>query len=249
MTIRVDAAPGRGSLDTEIGIISDLRVKHVVENVFWREGSRAGMAATGAVAAAFGLSGAAAGMAMMSSEEMKEPVTKVEFMLGELQVEALLWNWPFNEGDRVRVVGSRDNDGGLFALSVLDEQERLIVSYPYVSSGSWAHWVSVMKYTLMISVPTSSIFTLLVGLGSIDIMKDGWLHLKLLLCILGGCLLVSCFVGVRIGCKFYPYAKLADSIFEALGWSDGKYLNLRRITKLNKKEGDHAALGDTYFRY
>ena len=93
-------------LEMESGVISGLKVQYVMEDIFWREGDRVGMAATGALSAALGLSGSAAGLAMMSAEEMEEPVAKVEFMLGEVNVEALLWNWPFEEGAFVRVVGT-----------------------------------------------------------------------------------------------------------------------------------------------
>ncbi len=150
--IQVDPT-GSGPLETEVGKIVGLKVQHCVKNVFWREGDREGMAATGALAAALGLSGPAAGMAMMSVEEMEEPVTKVEFRLGEMDVEGLLWNWPFNEGDVVRVVGARNDEGRFFAISVLDEDRRIIVSYPHVSAGTLAHWISVLKYSLVISIP------------------------------------------------------------------------------------------------
>ncbi len=249
MKINVDVSTENGPLDLEIGIVSDLRVKHVVEKVFWREGDRTGMAATGAIAAAMGLSGPAAGMAMMSAEEMAEPVTRVEFRLGEIQVEGLLWNWPFSEGDRVKIVGSRIEGGRFFALSVLDEDKRLIVLYPHVSSGSWAHWIGVMKYTLMLSLPISILSTVAIGLGSLEFMRDGWIFVRSLLSIFGGLMVVSIFVALRIGWRFRCYTKLADAIFESLGWADGKYLNLRRSTKMNGGGGDHVALGDTYFKY
>ena len=84
------AEEARVPFQTEIGEISNLCIQHTVENVFWRNGDREGMAATGAFAAALGLSGPAAGMAMMSAEEMEEPVVRVEFRLGDLIVKCLL---------------------------------------------------------------------------------------------------------------------------------------------------------------
>ncbi|HEL4114386.1 TPA: hypothetical protein UM343_004572 [Stenotrophomonas maltophilia] len=249
MKIEVDVSSESGPLDTETGTISDLRVKHVVENVFWREGDRSGIAATGAIAAALGLSGPAAGMAMMSAEEMAEPVTRVEFRLGETQVEGVLWNWPFSEGDRVKVVGKRIEDGKFFALSVLDENKRLIVSYPHVSSGTWAHWIGVMKYTLMFSLPSAALYVLVAGFGSINETPWDWSSLRRFFFIFLSCVSVSCFIGIRIGSRFTRYAKMADAIFKSLGWVNGRYLNLRRVTNLKKRAGDHPALGDTYFRY
>ncbi len=249
MKTEVDVPFEKRSLDIEAGIISDLRVKHVVENLFWRESDPSGIAATGAIAAALGLSGPAAGMAMMSAEEMAEPVTRVEFRLGETKVEGLLWNWPFGEGDRVKVVGKRGEDGKFFALSVLDENKRLIVSYPHVSSGSWAHWIGVMKYTLMFALPSAALYVLVAGFGSINEGPWDWYSLKRFFYIFLSCVSVSCIIGIRIGSRFTRYARMADAIFKSLGWVNGKYINLRRITKLNKSVDDHPALGDTYFRY
>ncbi|AWH54729.1 hypothetical protein C1924_16850 [Stenotrophomonas sp. ESTM1D_MKCIP4_1] len=188
-------------------------------------------------------------MAMMSAEEMAEPVTRVEFRLGEIQVEGLLWNWPFSEGDRVKIVGSMGEDKRFFALSVLDEDKRLIVSYPYISSGSGAHWIGVLKYTLMFSLPSAAAFTIAVGMGSIDEAPLDWMFLKWLIYTFAGCVFVSCIIGIRIGSRFTRYARMADSIFKSLGWVNWRYLNLRRITNLSKRVGDHPALGDTYFRY
>ncbi|PTA71458.1 hypothetical protein C9412_13105 [Stenotrophomonas sp. Nf1] len=207
------------------------------------------MAATGAVAAVLGLSGSAAGMAMMSAEEMREPVFRVEFELGDLPVKGLLWNWPFKEGDVVRVVGARDPEGVFIAVSVLDECRRLIVSYPHICAGSRAHWISVSRYTLLISLPICTLSTVGIGLNSLGILEDGWMLLKLLLCIFGGLLLVSATVGIRVGYRFHRFARLADAIFGSLGWDDGKGVNLRRITRMKKSPNDPAALGDTYFRY
>ncbi len=136
------------------------------------------MSATGAAAAALGLSGPAAGMAIMSNEETEEPATRVEFRFGEMLVKGLFWNWPFKEGDSVRVVGRRGKVGNFIALSVLDEQRRLIVSYPYVSSGSWAHWIAVAKYSLALSVP---LYMIQIGFFVLDALTgDGLAPLEMI---------------------------------------------------------------------
>ncbi|WP_152985260.1 putative type VI secretion system effector [Stenotrophomonas beteli] len=239
--------PGKVLFETDAGIISNLRVRHVVQNVFWRGGDREKMAATGAVAAALGLSGPAAGMAMMSNEETKEPATRVEFRFGEMLVKGLFWNWPFKEGDSVRVVGRRDKAGNFIALSVLDEQKRLIVSYPYVSSGSWAHWIAVARYSLALSVPLYMIY---IGFFLINALTgDGLAPLEMVADAYLICVLVCLYLGFRTGRHFTRFAKMADAIFETLGWPNAKRINLRRITKQKRQPGDHPALGDTYFRY
>ncbi|MFD0131959.1 hypothetical protein ACFVHT_23895 [Bacillus subtilis] len=60
--------PSKIPLDTEAGVISELFVEHAFEDVLSRSDDREQMAAVGAVAAALGLSGPSAGMAVMSSE-------------------------------------------------------------------------------------------------------------------------------------------------------------------------------------
>jgi len=233
---------GNGRLETEVGVVSDLRVQHIAMNIFWRDGDGEAMAATGAFAAALGLSGPAAGMAMMSAEEMAEPVTKVEFRLGDLAVEGILWNWPFSEGDLVRVVGTRGREGKFFAISVLDEEKRLIVSYPHVSSGTLAHWIVVLKLSLAISIPWwGFIIALFAWLTSAPFYFLARAYL------IG--VLVFCLIGYRIGRRFVCYARMADSIFSTLGWKGARRINLRGVTKRKRQAGDHVALGDTYFRY
>lgn len=243
MTIELEVnCAGAGPLETETGTISDLRIDRTVENVFWLGGDREGMAAIGAFAAALGLSGPAAGLAMMSAGEMEEPVTKVEFRLGNLVVEGLLWHWPFNDGDFVRVVGSRDGNGKFFALSVLDEKKRLIVLYPHVSAGSWAHWRVVAKFSLLFSV-----FWCGIMFGMLSLVSRMPAELLLQGCL--AAMMFFCIIGYRIGLRFVRYTRLANSVFATLGWPREKSINLRRTTRLKRREEDHADLGDTYFRY
>ncbi|MGX8285542.1 putative type VI secretion system effector [Xanthomonas oryzae] len=93
-----------------------MNVTNTTAEVFFRAGDREGMAATGAAAAALGLSGAAAGMVAMSMEEMSEPVSQVSFELDGILVNALLWNWPFKEGDEVKAVVERGLNGEYLVL-------------------------------------------------------------------------------------------------------------------------------------
>ncbi|MBH1509876.1 hypothetical protein I5U60_19905 [Stenotrophomonas maltophilia] len=62
-------------------------------------------------------------------------------------------------------------------------------------------------------------------------------------------MIVSGAVGYRVGRRFSRFARMADSIFDTLGWKRGASINLRRTTKAKRQDGDHPALGDTYFRY
>ncbi|WP_143684358.1 putative type VI secretion system effector [Xanthomonas oryzae] len=127
------------------GKLSNVRFDNTTAEVFFRDNDREGMAATGAIAAALGLSGTAAGMVASSMDEMKEPVCKVNFDLNEMHVQALLWNWPFSEGDEVRAVVEPAPSGGYTAFAVLDPNDKVIVLYPHVSAGSHAQWKNVLK--------------------------------------------------------------------------------------------------------
>nr|WP_275895737.1 putative type VI secretion system effector [Xanthomonas oryzae] len=117
------------------GVLSNVTVRNTSAEIFFRSRDSDGMAATGVVAAAMGLSGAAAGMAAMSMDEMKEPVCQVSFDIDGKHVEAVLWNWPFKNGDEVQVVVEPAPNGGYTGFAVLDPKDRVIVLYPHVSAG------------------------------------------------------------------------------------------------------------------
>ncbi|WP_256723070.1 putative type VI secretion system effector, partial [Xanthomonas oryzae] len=217
--------------------------------VFFRAGDREGMAATGAAAAALGLSGAAAGMVAMSMEEMSEPVSQVSFELDGILVNALLWNWPFKEGDEVKAVVERGLNGEYLGFAVLDPKERVIVLYPHVSAGSTAHWKGVIKKTAIFGGIATSIFYVIASIADYALNKGYFIKIDLLLgCIFSGLILFS-WLGYRIGRRFSSFIEMAEPIFISLGWTDVKNINLREITKLKRKPTDPPAMGDSYFRY
>jgi hypothetical protein len=80
-----------GSLEVIHGEAGNATVEVVLVNTLGRTGDREGMAATGVIAAAMGLSGAAAYMAASSVEDMEEPMAKVSVELSGQPVEGLLW--------------------------------------------------------------------------------------------------------------------------------------------------------------
>ena len=141
-----------GSLEVIHGKASNATVEGVLVNTLGRTGDREGMAATGVIAAAMGLSGAAAHMAASSMEEMEEPVAKVSFELSGQPVEGLLWIWPFKEGDQLTAIGNRVPGGGFVALAVMNEADRIITLYPHVSAGRHAHWWRVFRYSFAVGV-------------------------------------------------------------------------------------------------
>lgn len=234
-------------LDTEAGVISGLFVEHVLEDVLSRFSDREHMAAVGVVAAVIGLSGPSASMAVTSSEGASEPVARVRFMLGELSVCALLWNWPFREGQRVRVVGKRRPDGTFYAVSVLDEDERLIVSYPHVTAGSASHWLRVFWISLAISIAWWGGAAVIATAFVWGIKSDSKFEVISGACIAGA--LIFGLIGWRIGCRLSGFARMADSIFTALGWSNPTRVNLRGRWLRRGRVDDGSGVGDTYFRY
>jgi len=241
--------PSRNSLQVIFGQISGLSVEHITLNLLEKSGDREGMAATGALAAAMGLSGPAAGMAMMSSEEMNESVAKANFKINDLNVTAILATWPFSEGDSVKLVGTITEGRTFVALAALDEERRIVSLYPHVSAGSFAHWARVLRYSLWVGVPTSTLMLAVVCLGTYGTGEsfEGFL-IPLMIAFVVSVLLVI-FVGYRIGRRFSKFVRIAEQVFEALEWPDVRWVNLRKDAAANRLDGDPPGLGDTYFRY
>ena len=231
------------------GTIRNLSVENITAEVFFRQGDREGMAATGALAAAMGLSGMAAGMVAMSAEETREPVTKVSFDLDGKAVEALLWNWPFKEGDQVEVVAELSADK-FIGFAVLDSKEKIIVLYPHLSAGNLAHWKGVIKISFITGVVATLIMCALLGFGNFYIYGwniNGFIEIIGIGVLAGVC--VFSWLGYRIGRRFTLFTKMAERIFTALGWNNVSNINLRKITKSKRKPSDPPAMGDSYFRY
>ncbi|MGA6179497.1 putative type VI secretion system effector [Stenotrophomonas sp. NPDC077421] len=238
-----------GSLEVIHGKASNATVEGVLVNTLGRTGDREGMAATGIIAAAMGLSGAAAYMAASSVEDMEEPVAKVSVELSGQPVEGLLWRWPFKEGDQLTAIGNRVPGGGFVALAVMNEAERIIALYPHVSAGSHAHWWRVLRYSLAIGIPGIVLTLALVCIGLASTGENVLNELPMLLLISLPSIGICLGIGYSLGRRFTPYTRMAEAVFTAIGWSDVKWVNLRADVKKPRKPGDPPALGDSYFRY
>ncbi|UNE64486.1 putative type VI secretion system effector [Xanthomonas oryzae] len=232
------------------GILSNVKVSNTTAEVFFRDGDREGMAATGAVAAALGLSGAAAGMVAMSLDEMSEPVSQVSFDFGDKHIKALLWNWPFKDGDEVQVVAELNSDGSYTGFAVSEPREKIIVLYPHVSAGGRAHWTRILRFAAFAGVAVSAVVSVALILVT---MTGAFSHIKIpisfYIFLFIGNMVISLWVGYRIGKRFNPFINMAEPIFSALGWTDVKSIDLRKTTKTKKKQTDPPAMGDSYFRY
>ncbi|QBA11908.1 putative type VI secretion system effector [Xanthomonas oryzae pv. oryzae] len=218
------------------GVLSNVTVRNTSAEIFFRSSDSDGMAATGVVAAAMGLSGAAAGMAAMSMDEMKEPVCHVSFDIDGKHVEAVLWNWPFKNGDEVQVVVEPAPNGGYTGFAVLDPKDRVIVLYSHVSAGRKSHWKNVLKLSLLGGMSINIIMCALMifnYLISQSIGTDSMLIITGTGCL--GVFAIFLWVGYSIGKRFLPFIEMAEPIFKLLGWKDVGNINLRKITKEKKK--------------
>ncbi len=232
------------------GRLSFLKTKGATAAIFFGGSDEIGMAATSVLASASGLGGIAAGMALMSTDEWHEPVVEANFVVNGQLVRALLWSFPFSEGDDVEAVGEYLGDE-FVAYAVLSPSQRLIALYPHVSAGSKAHLRSVLKTVALASSGiTIGIFFLLLAMTAFIAHDADWLGFIGMLAASGFAFGVILFIiGLRIGNRFRPFVKMADRIFLALGWPDAKQINLRRISREKRLPGDPVELGDRYFRY
>ncbi|WP_341273021.1 putative type VI secretion system effector [Xanthomonas oryzae] len=235
------------------GKLSNVKLKNTTAEVFFRQSDAEGIATTGVVAAALGLSGAAAGMVAMSLDETKEPVCQVSFDLGDKHVEGMLWNWPFKEGDEVQVVVEPALNGGYICFAVLDPKDKIISLYPHVSAGGKAHWRGVFKLSAKASIFIAAVaYFLMVCLTFFAVGMRGDEFVRFIFFLLlpvSLSALIFFVIGCRIGRRFTPFVEMAEPIFTLLGWKDVKNINLRKITEAKKKPTDPSAMGDSYFRY
>ncbi|WP_411852595.1 putative type VI secretion system effector [Stenotrophomonas sp. LGBM10] len=238
-----------GSLEVIHGIAGNATVEDVLVNTLGRAGDREGMAATGVIAAAMGLSGAAAHMAASSMEEMEEPVAKVSFELSGQPVEGLLWRWPFKEGDQLTAIGNRVPGGGFVALAVMNEADRIITLYPHVSAGRHAHWWRVFRYSFAVGVLAVFIGLITICIALFPMDESDARQLLVMWLGLIPSIAIFLWIGHSLGRRFTPYTRMAEAVFTAIGWSDVKWVNLRADVKKRRMPGDPPALGDSYFRY
>ncbi len=221
------------------GRLSSAETKCATAAIFFGGSDAIGMTATSVLAAASGLSGIAAGMALMSTEEAHEPVAQANFVVNGQLVRALLWSFPFSEGDDVEVIG--EYLGGEFvAYAVLSPIQRLIALYPHVSAGSKAHLRSVLRIAALASSGIAmGVFLLLVAMTAFMAHGADWLGFIGMLAGSGVAFGIILFIiGLRIGNRFRPFVRMADRLFSALGWSNAEQIDLRRTSREKRLPGD-----------
>ena len=233
------------------GVVRSLEVIETTVDAFQSEMLRTKTGAAGAVAAAAGLSGIAAGMVAMSMDEMREGAFGVSFEVDGKLVRGVLWNCFFQEGDEVEVV-AEDMGDHWSAFAVARPSDRTIALFPHVVSGTIAHFKTSffiwLKFSLVLILST-----LIFASGVVFFFGEevsSWITLSTVL--VGGGVMASlmfAIIGFNISRKYLPFVRIAESVFTALGWQDVKRINLRKHTMKTIRPDDPPALGPFFFRY
>ncbi|AUI90893.1 hypothetical protein BVV10_13080 [Xanthomonas oryzae pv. oryzae] len=236
------------------GKLHNLALEDTTIETFVNQSDQAGMASTGVLAAALGLSGQAAGMVAMSLDEMRELVVKASFDVAGERVEALLWNFPYYEGTEVQVVvDGLTASGAHMGFAVVAPTEGTGVFYPHVSAGRIAHRKRVIKWSAIAGGVISSFTYFLILITAFFAGNVRGQELSNLMSITalgaGAFFLITLIIGYRLGRRFDVFISMAEKIFLALGWKDIERIDLRKVTKQKRKPTDPPALGDTFFRY
>lgn len=241
----------RAGIELEVvsGTVIRASVEHISLNILDGRGDREGIAATGVLLAAMGLSGPVAGMTTFSSETYDETVAKVALEMDGLNATAILAAWPFAEGEKIKLVGTTAIDGQFVALAALDEARRIVVLYPHVTAGSCAHRLRVIRYSLWVGIPTATITVLLLSIGNYALGQSFQGFFSFLAVLFALCLVMVILVGCRMGVRFVKFVRVAERVFSAFGWEDVKWIDLHKYSVVRRKSCDTSGLGDTYFKY
>ena len=231
------------------GVVRNLKVEVTTIDSFHGEELQQTTALAGALAAATGLSGLAAGMVAMSMDEMREEAFALTFELGDEVVRAVLWGNPFQDGDEVQVV-AEEADGYMRAFAVLRPSDRIIALFPHVVSGRAAHNRTTIRglawMSLIVAIVTSVLLTSLWIIGGIG-------DLVMLTVTIGvvifGVVAIFSIIGWSVSRKYIPFVMMAEIIFTTVGWKDVEKINLRKRTMDSIRLEDPPALGPFYFRY
>ena len=229
------------------GGLHNVVVADIELDLIFSSADRNSAAATGVAAAAMGLSGLAAGALDAALADEKLPMKKVCFELDGKKVHALLWDFPFKDGDIVEVVAERD-EGGYRAFAVACPANRIIAVYPYSTSGVLAHLINSARifsyFCIFVIVPFCLLIFFVFPPG-----RDGASLLDFILAVGAVSVVFFGVIAANLSRKLFPFSRMAERIFTTLGFADVRRVNLRRLTKKLRRPDDPPALGDTYFRY
>lgn len=232
------------------GIVRNLEVCETTVDAFQGDTLRTQTGASGALAAAAGLSGIAAGMVAMSMDEMKEGAFGVSFEIDGKPVRGVLWNCFFDEGDEVEVVVEQLGDYWN-AFAVARPVDRTIALFPHVVSGGIAHYKTAFRLWVKFALGLTLFAFLLLTGGSLMFGRiDDWG--EFLLIVTCTSIITSVLfgvIGLNVSRKYIPFTRIAESVFTALGWRDVKRINLRKQTMKTIRPDDPPALGPFYYRY
>jgi hypothetical protein len=204
--------------------------------------------ATGIGTVALGLSGMtalAAGMATAAGNSVEE-VDKVSFEIEDVQVEGLLWRFPFRENDEIEVVAEKSKLGvTCFAVRRLEDE--LVAVYPHCTSGRDAYvkkslkicgtllaiWFAVMAYLFFMKAPELTVPQKLYFLCATSVFPA----------------LFLLFFALSAYRKDKSFMAISERIFETFGWADPANIDLKKTSKGKKRKGDGSGYGLWIFRY
>jgi hypothetical protein len=200
-----------------------------------------------AVASALAGSGGAVGLASMAGTQ--EVMNKVQFEVDGKHVSGWL-SWSiFKGGDDVEVVAEPLNNGTYRVFAILRPADRLVALYPHCSRGRWAHYKASTKWFFRVVMP----FYLLVCLALIGAGDGGGATMENYLYVMGGgllgCIVVYGSIAAHIASRFMRFVRMAENIFDVLGWKNVKSIDLPARSKAQRRRGDSPGLGTLYFRY
>lgn len=203
--------------------------------------------ATGIGTVALGLSGMTAlavGMSTAAGNSVEE-VDKVSFEIDDVQVDGLLWRFPFRENDEVEVVAEKSKLGvTCFAVRRLEDE--LVAVYPHCTSGRRAYvkksvkicgsllviWIVVMTYLFFMKAPLLSVPQKFYFLGATTVFPG----------------LFLLFFALTAYRKDKSFMAISERIFETFGWADPANIDLKKTSKGKKRKGDGSGYGLWIFR-
>lgn len=231
------------------GKITDLKKSRRNRDfVLSRIGGDVGASAISAALAGMGGAGIA-----IASIDSSESADFVEFSINGEPVQGWFWRFPFQDGDEVELVADRGEDTWS-AYGVRRESDSLVAVYPHCFEGRRSHYLSTFRFWgIVVAVIfgfmmcLDAVFSLFQGQFSIvgQLEAYGIYTLYLLPTLLG----VFGFLAWRAGRKTEGFAHVAEMIFKGFGWGNPSGINLRAISKAQRRPGDGRDYGLRYFRY
>ncbi|WP_343742491.1 putative type VI secretion system effector [Herbaspirillum huttiense] len=200
-----------------------------------------------AVANALAGMGGVATSQMANASNIEEVADYLSFDIDGEKYKGWVWRSPFAEGDVADVIYRRTINGKEL-VAIARPSDRMIALYPHCSRGVLAHWRSVLNAWLiwvvfLISIVVFTCLGFVLGFTA-EIFLDMTNYYILAFLII----FFSAFT-INMGFKLLPFARVAERVFAALGWGNPSRIDLKKLSKEKRKDGDPGEHGTFYFRY